>query len=288
MSSDFRIILYVQRYNSALKEAISLWTMTKETRRKKMNNPKHFGIDKTISQILKEVNFKYLSEDTKKITKGTLLRYYDNQWQEKVPKGPAPMLPDEFMNMIRLHIKVMQLSKKAQPSGNLIQQLISSSVVGTQYENCSARAAWNRVRRMFPTEIKPCTVSKVDSLRNEWTTYTKVNDWFSSNKITLIQSGLAHDVPSVLPDGTFAELTIGSVEADRIVNFDETDHPLSTEFDRGGNRALRWGDPRLPQGSQKGTRSNTHTTRIYGSTANGTPMPPVFIFDTKAKDEKNF
>ena len=32
----------------------------------------------------------------------------------------------------------------------------------------------------------------------------------------------------------------------------------------------------------------THTIGLYGSTANGTPMPPVYIFDTKAKDEGNF
>ena len=139
---------FFQRYNNALKEAISLWTSTKETRAEKIKNPKYFGVDKTISQILKEVNAKYLSEDNKKITKGTLLRYYDNQWEAKVQKGPAPLLPDAFMNMIRLHMKVMQLSKKSQPSGNLMKQLITSSVVGTQYENCSARAAWDRVKRI--------------------------------------------------------------------------------------------------------------------------------------------
>ena len=67
---------------------------------------------------------------------------------------------------------------------------------------------------------------------------TKVNDWFSENKKTLIESGLAIDAPMTLEDGTVSELTIGERESARIVNFDETDHPLSTEYDKGGNNAL--------------------------------------------------
>ena len=78
------------------------------------------------------------------------------------------------------------------------------------------------------------------------------------------------------------------MEADRIINFDETDHPLCVQYDKGGNRALRWGDPSLPKGSQKSVRSNTHTTGLYGSTANGSVMPPVYIFETKAQDEKKY
>lgn len=47
-------------------------------------------------------------------------------------------------------------------------------------------------------------------------------------------------------------------------------------------------DPKLHKGSQKETRSNIHTTGLYGFTANGTPMSAIYIFDTKTKDDKKF
>ena len=131
-------------------------------------------------------------------------------------------------------------------------------------------------------------MSQVDSIRSEWTTFTKVNDWFNCNKVTLLESGLAIDEKMKLSDGTFAEISIGDVEADRIINFDETEHSFTTQYDKGGNRALRYGDSSLPKGKNKGTRGSSHTTGIYGSTAAGTAMPPCFIFDTNAKEKENF
>lgn len=94
-----------------------------------------------------------------------------------------------------------------------------------------------RVRKLFPEETKPCTVCIVDSLRNEWAAYTKVNDWCRSDTATLVESGLTIDKPIKLPDGSEADLTIGETDADRIVNCDETDHSLSSEYDEGGNRS---------------------------------------------------
>ena len=78
-------------------------------------------------------------------------------------------------------------------------------------------------------------MSQVDSIRSEWTTFTKVNDWFNCNKVTLLESGLAIDEKMKLSDGTFAEISIGDVEADRIINFDETEHSFTTQYDKGGN-----------------------------------------------------
>ena len=51
-----------------------------------------------------------------------------------------------------------------------------------------------------------------------------------------------------LPDGTIAEFTMGEDELRRIINFDETDHPFTTQNERGGSRYIRWGDPTLAKG----------------------------------------
>ena len=100
-------------YNAALKKSIQSWTRTKETRAKKLKNKNYMGIDKTIITRLKEVNHKYLSEDSKKVTKGTLLRYYHNNQNIMLQMVPAPLLPNELFNTIRLHIKIQQLSRKS-------------------------------------------------------------------------------------------------------------------------------------------------------------------------------
>ena len=276
------------RYNNAIKEATDLWNSTKETREKKMHNPNYVGYESSINKILVSVNKKYLMNENKQLKKGTFFRYYSKNIKERLAHGPNKKLPNELINIIRLHIKMQQLSKKSQVSGRDVQNMIGLAVKGTEFENCCTKAAWLRVRKEYPEEVIPCTVSTVDSLRLEWTTYSKINDWFTANKKTLLESGLAIDKEEVQLDGSLAKITIGKIEADRIINFDETDHPLSTQYDKGGNRSLRWSDPSLPKGSQKSTRSNSHTTGIYGTTANGSVMPPVYIFDTHAKDEKNF
>ena len=111
-------------------------------------------------------------------------------------------------------------------------QLLGHATINTRH-------AWFCVPKLFPEEIQPCGVSFFDSLRNEWTTSTQENDWFTFNKRTPIESGLAIDEPMTVADGTEAELAIGEVEANRIVNFDEIDHQLGTECNKGDNWALR-------------------------------------------------
>ena len=78
---------FENHYNRALIESILLWTRTKETWSKKLKNKNYMRIDKTIKTILKEVNHKYLSEDSKKITKGTLLQYYNNDQNTMLRMG---------------------------------------------------------------------------------------------------------------------------------------------------------------------------------------------------------
>ena len=66
-----------------------------------------------------------------------------------------------------------------------------------------------------------------------------------------------------------AELTIAEEETHRIINWNETDHPLATKHNKGGSRYLCWGDPSLPEVSNDGYHANIHTTGIYGANAAG-------------------
>ena len=79
-----------------------------------------------------------------------------------------------------------------------------------------------------------------------------------------------------LPDGTIAKIAMGEDELRRIIKFDETDHPFTTQNERGGSRSIRWGDPILEKGSERGTQGSRHTTVIYGANTAGEAMPPVY------------
>ena len=204
-------------------------------------------------------------------------------------KGPVQRMPLTLFNAVRLHIKMKQLGRSKQATLQDTKAVMLASVKDTEHEGSfNIEYTWARLRELYPNEIVPSKVQTAENIRSDWTTYTKLNDWFTMNKPMLINSGLAIDRPHTLPDGTLAELTIHPDCARRIINFDETDHPFSTQGDKGGSRNNTYGNPSLPAGSTRGIRGARHTTSIYGSTASGESMPPVYIYDTKAKQTDNF
>ena len=65
----------------------------------------------------------------------------------------------------------------------------------------------------------------------------KVNDWYTFNKKTLINSRLAIDTSMALPNGEEADITIEEEEERRrIVHFNETDHLCSAVNEKGESR----------------------------------------------------
>ena len=104
------------------------------------------------------------------------------------------------------------MSKEGQASGKLVKAKLAAAAAGTIYEGFDSDWAWRRMRELYPDEVSPYAVSQQESIQNEWITHTKVNDWFDMNGKTLIDIGLAIDLPFELPNGTVAELTIGEEE----------------------------------------------------------------------------
>ena len=198
----------------------------------------------------------------KPISKMTVLRYHNIGLDERYAAGAPPTISMTLINCMRLHIKVLQVSKvilenvhnsftltllfklltyllytvskQGQASGSKIKRKLIAAAIGTCYEGFNGDWGWRRIRELWPDEISPSVVSQNEIICNEWTTYTKVNDQYEYNKKTLIESGIGIDTPIILQDVTEAELTIGETELRRIVNFDETDHPFTTENDIGG------------------------------------------------------
>ena len=71
-------------------------------------------------------------------------------------------------------------------------------------------------------------------------------------------------------------------------NFDETDHPLSNEYNKGGPCALTYTYPHLPRQAGSSTRGNRHTTGVYGTSALGETLRPLYIFDSSAQTDDGF
>ena len=258
-----------KRRDGALVAAIALMDYADTIHRKVQRNQLYIEVQEkrnpdfvrpmTVRAILREANATLCPGD-KPISKTTMLRYHKIGLDKRRAVGAPPTISTILLNCMRLHIKVLQVSRQGQASGSEIKRKLIAAAIGTDYEGFDGDWAWRRIRELWPDEISPSMVSQQESIRNEWTTYTKVNDWYECNKKTLIESGLAIDKPITLQDGTEAELTIGETELRRIVNFDETDHPFTTENDNGGTRSVRWGDPTLGKGTERGTRGPRHTT----------------------------
>ena len=69
---------------------------------------------------------------------------------------------------------------------------------------------------------------------------------------------------------------------------DETDHPFTTETDRGGSRSISYGCDKDGRKGRRGTRGSRHTTGVYTINAGGEVLPPLFIFDSSAQNNSNF
>ena len=205
-----------------------------------------------------------------------MLRYHKIGLDKRRAVGAPPTISMTLLNCMRLHIKVLQVSRQGQASGSEIKRKLIAAAIGTDYEGFDGDWAWRRIRELWPDEISPSMVSQQESIRNEWTTYTKVNDWYECKKNTLIDSGLSIDRPVTLENGTQSELTIGDTELRRIVNFDEIYHPFTTDTVSGGSRSVRWDDPVLGKVIERRTSGSRHTTCVYGPNASGEAMSPVY------------
>ena len=111
---------------------------------------------------------------------------------------------------------------------------------------------------------------------------------FSANKVSLIGSGLVEDKPMTLPNGDISEVTYGDEAVRQIIIMDESQHPFRTDVDRGGSRSMTYGTDLFCRQGQHGTHGARHTTGIYAFNASGKTLPPLYIFDSTAKDEEHF
>ena len=90
-------------------------------------------------------------------------------------------------------------------------------------------------------------------------------------------------------DGVYSEVSLH--HPDDIYWFtscDETHHVFSNETDKGGSRSRRWINPSFARSGDRGVKGHLHTTGVYTTNLAGEALPPLYIFESKAKNEENF
>ena len=147
---------------------------------------------------------------------------------------------------------------------------------------------WKSLKQRYPDEFCPKTTSTVEDIRANWTTFNNLNEWFTHNKKPLINTGMFLDKKMILPNGGISELTYSESVARRVISMDETNHPFSTEVDKGGSRSISFGCNTDGRKSRRGTRGCRHTTGVYAINAGGETLPPLYIFDSSAQHNCNY
>ena len=126
-----------------------------------------------------------------------------------------------------------------------------------------------------------------EDIRSQWTTYEKISTWLQDSGQVLKDIGFAEEKEFVNEDGDTEYLFIPEDCRRRCISWDETNHPLTNEVDASGPRSSSYTNPDLPRPGGSSTRGNRHITGAYGTTGAYEVIPPLFIFDSKAKQVKN-
>ena len=136
-----------------------------------------FKMPMRVAGIVQYINGKYgVEKDARPLSRTSLNRYYKIGIDKQKSVGTPLSIPMVLLNAMRLYIKVLQLSKRGQASGQIIKGKLVASASGTEHEGFDPDWAWRQIRELWPDEIAPISVSQQESIMNEWTTHTKVND----------------------------------------------------------------------------------------------------------------
>lgn len=86
--------------------------------------------------------------DTRSISRITLVQYKVRSIENQRRVGAIESIPYQLLDTMRLHIKVLQLSKHDQASGQVIKGKLTAAATGTKYEDFDSDWVWRRICEM--------------------------------------------------------------------------------------------------------------------------------------------
>ena len=78
----------------------------------------------------------------------TLTRYYKIGLDKKRRTGPSAKILMILLTTMRVHIKVLQLSKQGKKSGLSIKHKLTAVEMGTEHEEFDSDWAWRHIREL--------------------------------------------------------------------------------------------------------------------------------------------
>ena len=209
--------------------------------------------------------------------------------QSPKKRGPAPKIPDAFLNGLASHAQVCQVGD-GELKAKQMKRVIGASMMGTQYENeFQVDTVWRKVCERHPQAIIAAKKTTAEDARAQWTTHENLDQWFTDVKADLLATEMVVDEIELDENGDLVcEVRFKADVKRRIINMDETHHDLSITGNKGGSRAVTYHNPLLQRRANRGVKSARHVTGAYVTTAAGEALPPFHIFDSSAKSEENF
>ena len=91
-----------------------------------------------------------------------------------------------------------------------------------------------------------------------------------------------------MPNNGISELTYSESCTKIVITTDETQHPFTTETDRGGSRSNTYEYDGNGRRGRRETRGSRHITGLCFLNAGGEVLPPLYTFDSSAQNTCNF
>ena len=276
------------RYKSAFKAA----TLELSELKKKGLIPNYASI---IAKYNKQFNLdgdgKQLSREKKMLNKSTLKRAMSKGIIGESPKkkGKPAKIDRDYLRLVALHANMEQIGTRGEVGPVELKATMMAGVMNTVHEGTfSAQYAWDMVRKENADILVPKGMMGSEDIRWQWVTYENLNLWFTGYKDELLRYGFAINEEEVLPDGTVGEITMVEQLKARNICFDETEVECGVTLDASGPRSKTYGNPGLNRAGSRITRNSRHTTAGLAVNMAGELLPPLLIYDTKAKNTGNY
>jgi hypothetical protein len=111
----------------------------------------------------------------KQLTRSTIYQAAKDGLAGQSPKkrGPAPKIPDAFLDGLATHAQVCQVGN-GELRANHMKHVIGASIMGTEYENAfKVDSVWKKVCEKHPQRFVAANKMTVEDARAQWTTHDK-------------------------------------------------------------------------------------------------------------------
>jgi hypothetical protein len=208
--------------------------------------------------------------------------------------GASPQPPGRKMSksksalvaVTKTYTKLMQLEGQCQKPKELVRKLVAAAA-GTGHEalvdTLKKRRAVLEQLRVGEDAVSVLQGESIDKRRVDSLTYENVVEWFSGWTHFLEARKFA--VKRKHPVSGTEMWYVSRQKRARIINCDEMHLVMTTELEKGGPRALVYGDQKLGASGRVAIVNARHISAMYATAADRTVMPPYYMFDSAASAE---